>query len=64
MALKARKTEHAGHKGKGRKSGHWGTRAEAKEGSRKLRRAQGRKVAWESLDEVIARASALGWNPL
>jgi|MudIll2142460700_1097286.scaffolds.fasta_scaffold591045_4 hypothetical protein len=39
MALKAKKSEHAGHKGSGRKAGHWGTRAEAKAGARKVRRA-------------------------
>jgi len=49
MANKAKKTEHAGHKGSGRKGGYWGRRAEAKAESRKLRRANGKAVVREAL---------------
>jgi hypothetical protein len=42
MARNALKTEHAGHKGSGRKGGFWGRRAEAKAVSKKLRRANGK----------------------
>ena len=44
MARKARKTEHTGHKGSGRKGGFWGRRADAKSDSKKLRRANGKAI--------------------
>ena len=44
MALKKLKTEHAGAKNGG---GHWGTRAEAKSGSKKARRAADKRATKE-----------------
>lgn len=40
MALWKGKTEHAGDKGSSRKTGYWGTRAEAKKASKKQRRSE------------------------
>lgn len=47
MALKVKRSEHGGDKGSSRKSGHWGTRVEAKSGARKARRAADRKAVGE-----------------
>ena len=41
------KTEHSGHKGSGRKGGYWGKRVEAKQGSKKLRREDGKRQMTE-----------------
>lgn len=48
MAFNAKKTEHAGHKGSGRKGGHWGTRVEAKTGASKSRRAADKAACKEA----------------
>lgn len=40
MALWKGKTEHTGDKGSSRKSGFWGTRAEAKKATKKQRRSE------------------------
>jgi hypothetical protein len=45
MAIKVRKTDHAGPKNGG---GHWGNRSEAKAGSRKKRRAIAKRLVRES----------------
>ena len=44
MANKAKRTEHGGHKGSGRKSGYHGKRADAKKESRKTRRRNGKRA--------------------
>jgi len=49
MAHKARKTEHAGHKGSGRKGGYHGYRAHAKADSKKLRRENGKRIIREAV---------------
>jgi len=41
------RTEHAGPKNSGRKSGWWGLREEAKDNSRKIRRQIDREMARE-----------------
>jgi hypothetical protein len=43
MGSQGIKTEHAGHKGSGRKSGFWGLRAEAKYNSKRKRRTDDKK---------------------
>lgn len=42
MAIKVRKTEHAGPKNRG---GHWGRRSEAKAGAKKKRRSISMRLA-------------------
>jgi hypothetical protein len=49
VAIEVRKTEHAGAKN-GR--GFWGTRADAKAGSRKVRRVVDRQSAMDGLADV------------
>jgi hypothetical protein len=50
MANKVKKTEHSGPK-RGR-GALWGTKIEAKSGSRKLRRRNAKKIVHESLTEA------------
>ena len=45
MAIKVRTTDHAGPKNGG---GHWGSRSEAKAGSRKKRRTIAKRLVRES----------------
>lgn len=47
MALWKGKSEHAGAKGSGRKTGFFGKRADAKESSKKQRRADGKRETKE-----------------
>lgn len=50
MAYNIRKTEHSGAKhGRG---AHWGTKQEAKQGSKKLRRRNGKQEVKERLEEA------------
>jgi hypothetical protein len=44
MAYKVVKTEHSGAKDSSAKGGFWGRRSEAKKGSKKLRRRNGKVV--------------------
>ena len=44
MANKVAKTEHAGAKDSSAKGGFWGRRSEAKQGSKKLRRRNGKAI--------------------
>jgi hypothetical protein len=53
MAMRYGKTEHAGHKGSGRKSGFWGKRAIAKEFSRKGRRRNDDRAVVERSNEMV-----------
>jgi hypothetical protein len=48
------KTEHAGPKNSGRKSGFWGGRGEAKEVCRKRRRQAGREEIRRALQDRAA----------
>lgn len=43
------KTEHAGPRNRGRTSGYWGRRQEAKHVSRRLRRRRGREAVRHAL---------------
>lgn len=45
MALWKGKTEHAGDKGSGRKSGFWGYRADAKKATKKQRRTDDKRTS-------------------
>lgn len=47
MALWKGKTEHSGPKNRGRKSGFWGKRNEAKTSTKKQRRQDDKKAAQE-----------------
>lgn len=52
MAHKAKRTEHAGHKGSSRKSGYWGKRAEAKAECRKARRHNDKQLIRDALRHI------------
>lgn len=52
MGTQGTKTEHAGHKGSGRKSGFWGLRAEAKYNSKHRRRTMDKIAVREELDMI------------
>jgi len=45
MSNRAKKTEHAGHKGSTRKTGYWGLREDAKRESNSARRLADRRIA-------------------
>jgi len=45
MSNRAKKTEHAGHKGSTRKTGYWGHREDAKRESNSARRLEDRRIS-------------------
>jgi len=60
MGTQGIKTEHAGHKGSGRKSGFWGLRADAKYNSKHRRRTMDKLAVKENdmvayTDDVAAK---------
>lgn len=52
MGSQGIKTEHAGHKGSGRKSGFWGLRADAKYNSKRKRRTIDKQVVKEEVNKM------------
>lgn len=54
MSCKVRKTEHCGAKNGG---GYWGTRIEAKQDGKKVRRHNDKKAVLDALEKGISKAS-------